>query len=208
MKNILQYLRFILVFFVVFFCILSTKSFATYLTENPSTNTNTNTNPVSINWGYVFLAGIIMYLVASIILTRQKMTARAQKENYPRDSIIKIMNKKNSRDVYLAVALCFIFFVLLMRVPQLNIPEMHYIRYVIPSAVILLLSAKLALEHRIVKGWYGNNEREAREIIEFIIKESSNIDFKDGGELKKILNDEDLEEIRSLVWRPVPGTTD
>jgi hypothetical protein len=66
----------------------------------------------------------------------------------------------------------------------------------------------LAFNIRILYGWYGNNEREAREIIGFILSESSNIDFRDGGKLKKILTDEDIEEIKSIVLNPTPGIAD
>jgi uncharacterized membrane protein YeaQ/YmgE (transglycosylase-associated protein family) len=75
---------------------------------------------------------------------------------------------------------------------------------IIVIALVAVVIGDVAFEYRVTKGMYGNNEREAREIIDFIIKESENIDFTDGGKLKKILTESDLEEIREMLRHPLP----
>ncbi len=45
----------------------------------------------------------------------------------------------------------------------------------------------MLLEYRIKHGLYGNNEFEAREIIEFIISHARKDDFNDSGGLKKVI---------------------
>jgi hypothetical protein len=75
---------------------------------------------------------------------------------------------------------------------------------IILIALLAVLLGDVSFEYRVAKGQYGNNEREAREIINFIAKESDNIDFTDDGKLKKILSESDLEEIREMVRQPLP----
>ena len=68
---------------------------------------------------------------------------------------------------------------------------------------ILILSVyKFIVDFRVKNGFYGNNEREAREIIQFILEESQNIDFNDNGKLKKIISDDDVKKVASSkeVW--------
>jgi len=43
------------------------------------------------------------------------------------------------------------------------------------------------IEHRLKNGWYGKNEFETREIIEFIVSHANKDDFNDKGGLKKVI---------------------
>lgn len=193
-----QFVMPLLAIISIFMCIVFARNIVAPQ-QTPSPPVETNPLP--------FLLVVIgIGLIVGLVFLNREMKRRRKKEKYPRDSIIQILNKRRSRDVYSAVALCLIAVIVSTFIPQSNSPEIHSIQLVLCLIMIILLSGKLALEYRIVKGWYGNNEREAREIIEFIIKESSNIDFRDGGKLKKILSDEDLEEIKLLGLQPVPGT--
>lgn len=70
---------------------------------------------------------------------------------------------------------------------------------------ILLFSYKFVFDFRIQNGFYGNNEREAREIIQFILDEAEDSDFTDNGKLKKIISDDDLYELEKSIkssWSP------
>ena len=60
------------------------------------------------------------------------------------------------------------------------------------------------IEHRIRNGWYGKNEFESREIIEFILSHANKDDFNDSGGLKKIIptpefSEEERKEIATGV---------
>lgn len=150
----------------------------------------------------------VLAIMIMFWLTQTSKTLKREKTKYPRDSIIEILNKRKSKDVWTAATISFLSIVLSIFIPGLDASDMYFVRLVLFIVIIILLLGNLAFQYRIRQHWYGNNEREAREIIEFIIKESSNIDFRDGGKLKKILSDEDVEEIKSIVFRPVPGVTD
>ena len=49
------------------------------------------------------------------------------------------------------------------------------------------------IEYRIRNGWYGKNEFETREIINFIISHANKDDFNDSGGLKKVIPEPDLQ---------------
>lgn len=57
----------------------------------------------------------------------------------------------------------------------------------------------LVARYRIASGLYGGNSFEARELAEFIIKNSSKIDFTDGNKPKKIIAPEDLQNLADII---------
>jgi hypothetical protein len=61
--------------------------------------------------------------------------------------------------------------------------------------ILILFTNQTALEYRIRKGLYGNNEYEAREILQFIIDHADKTDFTSGGKSKKLLPDAEIEQI-------------
>ena len=65
-------------------------------------------------------------------------------------------------------------------------------------ASLLYLNTFL-VNFRIKKGFYGGNEFEAREIINFIEENSEKIDFGDGDSPKQLFNEEDLKEIKEEI---------
>jgi hypothetical protein len=78
------------------------------------------------------------------------------------------------------------------------------IDYRIASCFIFISCCLLIYEnivnYRIKKGYYGNNERESREIIAFILENYTKIDFTDGGKKKSIFSDDDLEKVIGHEW--------
>ena len=64
------------------------------------------------------------------------------------------------------------------------------------SGVLGLLFLKEALlEYRIRNGYFGTNRSEARELIEFLVKNSDDIDFTDGsGKLRRALEPENQRQ--------------
>jgi hypothetical protein len=66
--------------------------------------------------------------------------------------------------------------------------------FLVSLALVLLLRQQV-FEWRIRKGSYGTNDEEAREIIAFVVDQSSNIDFTDGGGQRKLFSSADLESM-------------
>ena len=98
-----------------------------------------------------------------------------------------------------------IFLLLSIVLSIFNLVEWGAIQIALFITIVLFFIRQQVLDYRVLNRFYGNNEREARDIIEFIVKESSNIDFSDGGKPKKIMSDDDLEEIKQATTQPVPG---
>jgi len=86
-----------------------------------------------------------------------------------------------------------------------DIPVNLFIIYILGLLLVSVLLRRIVIDYRIGWGHYGNNEREAREIIDFIMSKSSKIDFFGGGKPKEIISEEDLEEIRQLVPQELPS---
>jgi hypothetical protein len=65
-------------------------------------------------------------------------------------------------------------------------------------AVLTLIVVKESiLEYRIRNGYFGNNRAEAKEMIAFLVENSADIDFTDGGgRLRRILIDEEQGKAR------------
>ncbi|MGX9726058.1 MAG: hypothetical protein ACTFAK_01685 [Candidatus Electronema sp. VV] len=69
--------------------------------------------------------------------------------------------------------------------------------------LIILTVKELLTKYRIRKGLFGTNRAEARELIDFIIKNSDNLDFTDSnGNLRRAL----LPEEKDAVEEHIPGT--
>ncbi|MBE4467420.1 hypothetical protein HJ014_22615 [Vibrio parahaemolyticus] len=49
------------------------------------------------------------------------------------------------------------------------------------------------MEFRVRKGWYGSNEVETRELIEFITLHSDKDDFNDGSGAKRIISNPEID---------------
>jgi hypothetical protein len=130
---------------------------------------------------------------------------RSMKKKFPQLSIAGIIRKRKLDDTSKTMAFLLISLVLSMLLSFLNVVNWGTIQIALFMPIVLLYVSQITLDYRILKGFYGNNEREAREIIEFIVKESSGIDFTDHGKPKKILSDANLEEIKQEVIQTLPG---
>ena len=69
--------------------------------------------------------------------------------------------------------------------------------FLISIAIFFIYVDQKLMIYRINNGWYGKNEFEAREIINFIINHSDTDDFIDGDGLKKIIPDAQMEEFKN-----------
>jgi hypothetical protein len=68
-----------------------------------------------------------------------------------------------------------------------------------------LFTSRQLLRYRIRKGYYGTNEDEAREIIQFILEHAEDTDFSSGDGPKKIMPDPEIELQEDFV--PAGGLT-
>ncbi len=69
--------------------------------------------------------------------------------------------------------------------------------------MIILIVKESLIEYRIRKGLFSTNRTEARELIDFIIKNSDNLDFTDSnGNLRRAL----LPEAKDATEERIPGT--
>lgn len=124
----------------------------------------------------------------------------AFKEKYPRLSVVRIMQRRKGLETIWNVIILFLALLTYILSSYYFKLTISYGLIVISFLVMLLLAIyNSSFDFRIGKGFYGNNEREAREIIMFILKESDNIDFTDNGKLKKIISDTDLDEFERVL---------
>ncbi len=77
------------------------------------------------------------------------------------------------------------------------------VTFIVLGFNLLLIARELLAEYRIRKGLFGTNRTEARELIDFIIKNSDNLDFTDSnGNLRRAL----LPEAKDAAEELIPGT--
>lgn len=92
--------------------------------------------------------------------------------------------KKSSR------AQLFLFLALLVSIASslvLNSPANSFVILFISLILLCIQIDHKLIEYRVSKGWYGKNEFETLEIIDFIIAHSDKNDFNDSGGLKKVI---------------------
>lgn len=127
------------------------------------------------------------------------------KENYPNLSIVGIFRLKRLNQTQNAILVLIASLLIYLLLPYLVKASINpLIIYILLSCAILVLTNQLVFDYRIRKGLYGRNQWEARQIISFILQNADNIDFTDGGSLKRIITVEDLEEIRESIYPPLP----
>ena len=92
---------------------------------------------------------------------------------------------KKSAKLQLVLALCLVINFLVSLLPTI---DFSYFLLAVASLLLLCIHADQQLiDYRIKKGWYGKNEYETKEIINFIISHSNKDDFNDSGGLKRVI---------------------
>lgn len=140
---------------------------------------------------------IVTSVVGYLTWGRKKTTLKKAKEKYPSLSIVGIILDRKQRSSSRSItALSIAFFGLFIY--DLYTPNIvNFITLVFILALLVLRVIHIFMfEYRIRKGYYGRNEYEAREIIQFILDHSSDIDFTDSGKPKQIITEQDLEQIK------------
>ncbi|RWX48247.1 hypothetical protein VT98_11713 [Candidatus Electrothrix communis] len=95
-------------------------------------------------------------------------------------------SKRNNTKLKLILFLCTgIFFGLSWKFPQINL---SILPFVLLAFLSLLIVKERLVEYRIRKGLFGTNRTETKALIDFIIKNSDDIDFNDSnGNLRRAL---------------------
>jgi hypothetical protein len=151
---------------------------------------------------YIMIAAILysVWSTIRVIIITLAQNSHIQKKEYPNLSIAKIMMNKNyKRSIYAKFILTFsLLLILFFRGSIISIGLITFL-------MIVTIIADESIDYRIKKGFYGNNEYEARQIIEFILNNSDHIDFTDGkGGMKRIITTDDLELINDKIKNTVP----
>lgn len=130
-----------------------------------------------------------------------------QSSKYLRLSIVGIfknkLDNKNIYAVYLVLIATALYTILGIFWEKFEI-NIYFILGTSTYVFLFYLNSFL-VNFRIRKGFYGGNEFEAREIINFIEQNSDNIDFSDGDSPKKLFNEEDLKEIEKEIMIELNG---
>jgi hypothetical protein len=138
-------------------------------------------------------SGTIFISLTAIAIIRSTITIDASVlEEYPNLSIVGIIALKKRRNSLTAGIIIIMAYIVNFTIGGLNL-------YILSAAIVFLAAENMIFEYRIRTGLYGKNEREAREIINFIIKEYQKIDFTDEGKRKPIISDSDLGEMKKAM---------
>lgn len=131
---------------------------------------------------------LINSALISAISTLYKESEGESDEKRKSNTIVGVMlleRLKKSTKLQFILVLCLILNVLISLIPAI---EFSYFLLALVSVMLLSIHADQQLiRYRIRKGWYGTNEFEAKEIINFIISHSNKDDFNDSGGLKRVI---------------------
>ncbi|NOK71580.1 MAG: hypothetical protein GFH25_541324n23 [Chloroflexi bacterium AL-N10] len=154
---------------------------------------------LSISSAMMFMAWAL-YTTDFDITNRTKNQEKRNRKKYKKLSINSIIRERklmsfifSSNLLLAALLICLLF-------------NLHIAIQMICSILILLYTIQMTLfNYRLLKGFYGTTEYEAREIIGFIINNSENIDFTDG-EKKEKLSSNNIRELAEKT-KNSPRTT-
>ena len=160
-------------------------------------------------WGVIFITISVLLFLIKILkdVDYSVYIKKIFRENYHKEKenslgsisekIFYRITKKYSLIAY-SVIWGFVIYSILSLV---NI--IHFNNYIMYGFLIFLLvciSEIFFMKYRIIKGYYGNNEFEAIEIIKFIVEETKQGNFPKSGE--KLLPDEQLHERLKNILNP------
>jgi hypothetical protein len=139
---------------------------------------------------------LIIYLSSSLVRSIASISIQiieASPEEKKAKTIVGFMlgekaERSSRSQLYLGVALAasFVFSIFLDS-------SINNVAFILISLFFLGIQVDQKLiEYRIKNGWYGNNEFETREIINFIISHANKDDFNDSGGLKKVIPEPEL----------------
>jgi len=113
----------------------------------------------------------------------------------------RIHGNRTSASVILASALVLVLFFNLRW--EYTIPPAVIILLTI--AILLLNASTLALDYRVSHGLFGTNEYEAREIVRFVLRNSSNNDFSGGLGARQLDLSASAQAELAAIWSGEPA---
>lgn len=155
-----------------------------------------------LTFGFV---GVALILLLYIGLSSQP-SVRKIKEQYPTLSIVGIISRKRSQQkmkVLLLLSLgLFVYVGFSYFTSSISIGIMIFFLFIMLSIIV----KQQVFKYRIYKGFYGNNKREAREIIEFLLNHRDKVDFDDKGKPKRLITETDMKELTKSALDSMPDT--
>lgn len=140
-------------------------------------------------WFFGLLAAYYLLKLSKNFLGDQPITTQGY---YPGLPVVKILYKRRAVRVYVGASI--ILTVFFLGVGSGVYEGIHVIGdgiAIVLAALLLGMAGEImGLEYRIRKVYFGKNEREAREIIRFIMTNRVDIDFTDDGKPKKIKSED------------------
>ncbi len=114
---------------------------------------------------------------------------------------LKFLYETKKRNKKIILTNLFLATISLTKLNPLDIRFYELLFILIFFAAVLITKEKM-LGYRIHKGLFGTNRAEAKELIDFIIKKSNNLDFTDSnGNLRRTL----LPEAKDAAEERIPG---
>ncbi|MDW1999332.1 hypothetical protein R7P64_01965 [Vibrio sp. 2304] len=134
----------------------------------------------------------ITYDKASILLSVESIIDSSKKKtNTVVGMMLKERASKANRSSLLLVATVVVYLIFC----AITAIEFSWLVILFPCILLFAFQAdQYLITFRIRKGWYGRNEYEAREIIEYILSHADKDDFNDEGGLKKLMDDPERVE--------------
>ena len=128
------------------------------------------------------------------------------KKDYPQLSIIGIMRQRKDSQKFQTIYLLLIVTIIYILASKFfNFVICNIFLGFLLGSILLIVLESLIFNYRINRGWYGSNESEAREIINFILKNSEDVDFTDGDSPKSIIKSEDIQQVIEELGIQIPG---
>ena len=156
------------------------------------------------NYIYIILGVVVVFVLPAIYrLVTLRNGVINIKSQYPGLSVVGIMSLKKEGRSYFAISILVTALMLYMAYSAIaeHSISIAVITVSLLGAGFVLIREKI-YQLRIKKGFFGNNESEAREIINFILSNSDNIDFTDGGKRKSVFSKEEIEGMVENAWNP------
>lgn len=128
-----------------------------------------------------------MSLAHSVLLLLEKNIA-ANEDQAKTNTIVGLMLIEKMKKSSLILLFLFLSVLIDLAIDKLfGLGSHGYVTIFAAGLWSLILLDHKIIEYRIRRGWYGKNEFEAREIINFALSHANKDDFNDQGGLKKII---------------------
>lgn len=154
----------------------------------------------ALMFGGFSLSVIALYVVSDI----RRVRSSSQTPTSKTLTVIEAMNKRKANKSNVVASLCIMSGSLMLLFNILPNFSGIFIGLIVVGVLVVLDSLLFAF--RVERGYYGTNDWEAREILNFILKEASkdDLDGMSGGLRPKVMTDADLDEIKQQVQGLIP----